>query len=140
MNTSQCNKLDRLLNFGVPKKDQKPRAYLGNVLFINMDRTLMVRTSDGVEDAPTHAFMAHEETDTLNTKVFDNAKFYVMSAYSRKELIAILEGMDSDVVTIRMDYDSPILIEGRQGEGEVKVEAILAPRIYDDEKVDFYVY
>ena len=140
MNTTQCNKLDRLLNFGVPKKDQKPRAYLGNVEFINMDRTLMVRTSDGVEDAPIHAFMDREETDTLNTKVFDNAKFYVMSAYSRKELIAILEGMDSDVVTIRMDYDSPILIEGRQGEGEVKVEAILAPRIYDDEKVDFYVY
>ena len=114
MNTTQCNKLDRLLNFGIPKKDQKPRAYLGNVEYINMDRTLMVRTSDGVEDAPIHAFMAYEETDSLNGKVFDNAKFYVMSVYSRKELIAILEGMDSDVVTIRMDYDSPILFEGRQ--------------------------
>lgn len=140
MNTTQCNKLDKLLNFGIPKKDQKPRAYLGNVEFINMDRTLMVRTSDGVEDATIHAFMAHEEADQLNTKVFDNAKFYVMSAYSRKELITILEGMDSDVVTIKMDYDSPILIEGRQGEGEVKVEAILAPRIYDNDEVEFYVY
>ena len=139
MNTTQCNRLDRLLNFGVPKKDQKPRASLGNVEYINMDRTLRVRTSDGVEDAPIHAFMADEETDTLNGKVFDNAKFYVMSAYSRKELIAILEGMDSDVVTIRMDYDSPILFEGLQGEGELKVEAILAPRIYDGE-VEFYVY
>ena len=139
MNTTQCNKLDRLLNFGVPKKDQKPRAYLGNVEFINMDRTLMVRTSDGVEDAPIHAFMAYEETDVLNTKVFDMTNGYNMSAYSRKELIAILEGMDSDVVTIKMDCDAPILIEGRQGDGEVKVEAILAPRIYDGE-VEFYVY
>lgn len=138
MNTTQCNRLDKLLNFGVPKKDQKPRAYLGNIEYINMDRTLMVRTSDGVEDAPIHAFIAHEETDTLNTKVFDMAKGYNMSAYSRKELIAILEGMDSDVVTIRMDYDSPILFEGRQGCGELKVEAILAPRIYDGE-VTFYV-
>ena len=139
MNTTQCNKLDRLLNFGVPKKDQKPRAYLGNVEFVNKDRTLMVRTSDGVEDAPIHAFMDYEEIDELNTKVFDMANGYNMSAYSRKELIAMLEGMDSDVVTIKMDCDTHILIEGRQGVGEVKVEAILAPRIYDG-KVEFYVY
>ena len=139
MNTTQCNRLDRLLNFGVPKKDQKPRAYLGNVEYINMDRTLMVRTSDGVEDAPIHVFADYEEIDDLNTKVFDMANGYNMSAYSRKELIAILEGMDSDVVTIKMDCDAPILIEGRQGNGEVKVEAILAPRIYDGE-VEFYVY
>ena len=140
MNTTQCNKLDKLLNFGVPKKDQRSRAYLGNVEFINMDRTLMVRTSDGAEGAPIYAFQAYEEVDTLNTKVFDMAKGYPMSAYSRKELIAILEGMDSDVVTIKMTDDAPILIEGRQGEGEIKVEAILAPRIYDDGEVDFYVY
>ncbi len=139
MNTTQCNKLDKLLNFGVPKKDQKPRAYLGNVEYINDARTLMVRTSDGVEGAPIHVFAGYEEIDDLNTKVFDMAKGYNMSAYSRKELIAILEGMDSDVVTIKMDCDAPILIEGRQGDGEVKVEAILAPRIYDGE-VDFYVY
>lgn len=138
MNVTQCNKLDKLLNFGVPKKDQKPRAYLGNVEFINKERTLMVRTSDGVEDAPIYAFTDYEEVEDLNTKVFDMANGYNMSSYSRKELIAILEGMDSDVVTIKMDCDAPVLIEGRQGEGELKVEAILAPRIYDG-KVEFYV-
>ncbi len=137
MNTTQCNKLDKLLNFGVPKKDQKPRAYLGNVEFVNHDHILMVRTSDGVEDAPIYSFTGYEETDALNTKVFDMVKDYPKSAYQRKELIAMLEGMDSDVVSIKMDWDSPILIEGRQGEGEVKVEAILAPRIYDGE-VSFY--
>ena len=137
MNTTQCNKLDKLLNFGVPKKDQKPRAYLGNVEFVNQDHILMVRTSDGIEDAPIHAFTGCEETDALNTKVFDMVKDYPKSAYQRKELIAMLEGMDSDVVSIKMDWDAPILIEGRQGEGEVKVEAILAPRIYDG-KVSFY--
>lgn len=140
MNTTQCNKLDKLLNFGVPKKEQRPRAYLGNVEFVNEARTLMIRTSDGVEDAPIHAFEAYEEVESLNTKVFDMAKGYPMSAYTRKELIAILEGMDSDVVTIKMTDDAPILIEGRQGEGEIKVEAILAPMIYDDWEVDFYVH
>lgn len=137
MNTTQCNKLDKLLNFGVPKKDQTPRAHLGNVEFVNKDHILMVRTSNGVEDAPIYAFTDGEETESLNTKVFDMAKNYPMCAYQRKELIAILEGMDSDVVTIRMECDAPILIEGCQGRGELKVEGILAPRIYDG-KVSFY--
>lgn len=137
MNTTQCNKLDKLLNFGVPKKDQKPRAYLGNVEYVNKDHILMVRTSNEVEDAPIYAFDDYEEVESLNNKVFDMVKDYPMCAYQRKELIAILEGMDSDVVTIRMECDAPILIEGRQGKDEIKVEGILAPRIYDG-KVRFY--
>lgn len=43
MNTTQCNKIDALLNFDIPKKDQQPRAHLLNeypFTFIDRKRLL----------------------------------------------------------------------------------------------------
>lgn len=132
MNTSQTAKLDKLLNYGIKKNDQEPKAHLKNVEYIEPGHMLMVRTSNGVEEAPIYAFDGIDEVEELNTKCFDMTRDYPIAAFNRKALIAILEAMDSDIVTVRMNADCPILIEGRMGKEEIKVEAICAPRIYDD--------
>lgn len=132
MNTTQTNKLDKLLNYGIKRNEQEPKAHLKNVEYIEPLHTLMVRISSGVEEAPIYAFDGIDEVGELNTKCFDMTRDYPIAAFNRKALIAMLEGMDSDIVTVRMNEDCPILIEGRMGKGEIKVETICAPRIYDD--------
>ena len=138
MNVSQTAKLDRLLNYGIKKSDQEPKAHLKNVEYIEPMHLLMVRISNGADGAPIYAFDGIDEVGELNTKCFGMTGDYPLAAYDRKALIAILEGMDSEVVTVRMNEDAPIVIEGMQGLGEIKVEAICAPRIYDG-PVTFYV-
>lgn len=137
MNTSQTGKLDKLLNYGVKKSFQEPRAHLKNVEYIEPGHMLMVRISNGAEEAPIYAFDGLDEIGELNTKCFDMTRDYPIAAYNRKTLIAMLESMDSDVVTVRMNEDCPILIEGRMGKGEIKVETICAPKVYDG-CIDFY--
>ena len=132
MNTTQTAKLDKLLNYGIKRNEQEPKAHLRNVEYIEPLHMLMVRTSELTEGNPIYAFDGLDEVGELNTKCFDMTRDYPIAAYNRKALIAILEGMDSEVVTVRMNEDAPILIEGRQGFGEIKVETICAPRIYDD--------
>lgn len=132
MNTSQTAKLDKLLNYGIKRNEQEPKAHLRNVEYIEPLHMLMVRTSELTEGNPIYAFEGVDEVGELNTKCFDMTRDYPIAAFNRKALIAMLEGMDSDVVTVRMNEDSPILIEGRMGRGEIKVETICAPRIYDD--------
>ena len=138
MNTTQTAKLDRLLNYGIKKNSHEPRAHLKNVEYIEPMHILMVRISNGADEAPIYAFDGIDEVGELNTKCFDMTEDYPFAVYNRKALIAILEGMDSEVVTVRMKEDAPIVIVGKQGRGEIKVEAICAPRVYDG-PVTFYV-
>lgn len=138
MNISQTGKLDRLLNYGIKKLDQEPRANLKNVEYIEPGHILMVRISNGADGAPIYAFDGIDEVGEISTKCFEMTGDYPIASYKRKALIAILEGMDSEVVTVRMQEDAPIVIEGRQGRGEIKVEAICAPKVYDG-PVTFYV-
>ena len=132
MNTTQTAKLDKLLNYGIKRNEQEPKAHLRNVEYIEPGHMLMVRTCELTEGNPIYAFDGLDEVGELNTKCFDMTRDYPIAAFNRKALIAMLEGMDSDTVTVRMNEDCPILIEGRMGRGEIKVEAICAPRIYDD--------
>ena len=137
MNTTQAAKVDKLLNHGIPTKERTPRAVLKNVTYIDPRHIMLVRISDGCEGAPEHVFDGVEEREDLNTTVFNTTQTYPWSAYNRKELISILEAMDSDTVVLHMMEEAPVFIEGRQGDGELKIEAVLAPRIYDGD-VAFY--
>ncbi len=139
MNTTQANKLDNLLNFNIKKSEQIPKATLRKVLYVDPNHILMVRAYvDDPEDLlPWTEFSGYykEEVGTVNKSIFDYClKYETIASFDRKALIKILDSMDSDSVSIRLDTDSPILIIGKTGRGEVTVESALAPLIFDDQR------
>ena len=144
MNTTQCNKIDALLNFDIPKKDQQPRAHLLNVTYVDpahimMSRIYPLTTKDnaGIEISK-HYFTAKEECETIRECVFDTVNEYPFTFIDRKRLLAALNAMDSDIIKIRMAGESPLLITGVM-DHDVMVESIIAPRIYQDEAgVEYY--
>lgn len=144
MNTTQCNKIDALLNFDIPKKDQQPRAHLLNVTYVDpahimMSRIYPLTTKDnaGIEISK-HYFTAKEECETIREGVFDTVNEYPFTFIDRKRLLAALNAMDSDIVKIRMAGETPLLITGVM-DHDVMVESIIAPRIYQDEAgVEYY--
>lgn len=144
MNTTQCNKIDALLNFDIPKKDQQPRAHLLNVTYVDpahimMSRIYPLTTKDnaGIEISK-HYFTAKEECETIKEGVFDTVNEYPFTFIDRKRLLAALNAMDSDVIKIRMAGESPLLITGVM-DHDVMVESVIAPRIYQDEAgVEYY--
>ena len=144
MNTTQCNKIDALLNFDIPKKDQRPRAHLLNVTYVDpahimMSRIYPLTTRDnaGIEISK-HYFTAKEECETIREGVFNTVNEYPFTFIDRKRLLAALNAMDSDVIKIRMAGESPLLITGVM-DHDVMVESVIAPRIYQDEAgVEYY--
>ena len=144
MNTTQCNKIDALLNFDIPKKDQQPRGHLLNVTYVDpahimMSRIYPLTTKDnaGIEISK-HYFTAKEECETIRESVFDTVNEYPFTFIDRKRLLAALNAMDSDVIKIRMAGESPLLITGVM-DHDVMVESVIAPRIYQDEAgVEYY--
>lgn len=144
MNITQCNKIDALLNFDIPKKDQQPRAHLLNVTYVDpahimMSRIYPLTTKDnaGIEISK-HYFTAKEECETIKECVFDTVNEYPFTFIDRKRLLAALNAMDSDIVKIRMAGESPLLITGVM-DHDVMVESVIAPRIYQDEAgVEYY--
>ena len=144
MNTTQCNKIDALLNFDIPKKDQQPRAHLLNVTYVDpahimMSRIYPLTTKDnaGIEISK-HYFTAKEECETIREGVFDTVNEYPFTFIDRKRLLAALNAMDSDIVKIRMAGESPLLITGVM-DHDVMVESVIAPRVYQDEAgVEYY--
>ena len=144
MNTTQCNKIDALLNFDIPKKDQQPRAHLLNVTYIDPAHIMMSRIyplttkNDAGIEISKHYFAAKDETEMIREGVFDTVQEYPVTFIDRKRLLAALNAMDCDVIKIRMQQETPLFITGMMDD-EVMVESVIAPRIYDGEnEVHYY--
>ena len=142
MNTTQLNKVNNLLTVGIPKKDREMRAHLGNVVYIEPMHIMMARTTmtEGVQPPEYHQFQGTEERvvkgDALKFVREHNKRVVV----DRKFLMEILQAMDCDNVIIYADEDCLIGIVGMMAQ-EMKVEGVIAPRIYDTdvEEAMFYV-
>lgn len=138
MNTSQCNKIDKILNYGLKTSDHQPRANLMNASYVDPTHIFMARiypigTPDtvGVEIAK-HQFTGKEES-TFSEGPFTWAEANNQNVFiNRKILVALLNAMDSDIVRIRIGEDSPLMVTG-QMDNDVWVEGIIAPRISDGE-------
>lgn len=145
MNTTQCNKIDALLNFDIPKKDQQPRAHLLNVTYVDpahimMSRIYPLTTKDNTGIAISkHCFTAKEECETIRECVFDTANEYPFIFIDRKRLLAALNAMDSHFVKIRMaGGETPLFITGVM-DHDMTVESAIAPMLCKDEAgVDYY--
>lgn len=144
MNTTQCNKIDALLNFDIPKKDQQPRAHLLNVTCVDtfnimMSRIYPLTTKDNTGIAISkHCFTAKKECETIKECVFDTMNEYPFIFIDRKRLLAALNAMDSHIVKIRMAGETPLLITGVM-DHDVMVESVIAPILCKDEAgVNYY--
>ena len=140
MNTTQCNKIDALLNFDIPKKDQQPRAHLLNVTYLDPAHMMMSRIypKDNAGIETKHCFTAKEECETIRERPFDTVNEYPFTFIDRKRLLAALNAMDSDIIKIRMAEETLLLITGVM-DHDVMVESVIAPRVYQDEAgVDYY--
>lgn len=132
MKAEQFNKLNGALNINVPKKDRDMRAHFKNVIYIDPTRIVMVRTTDMTDpDGPARAYSGAEEVDSLSDKplewIKDNGHSTVID---RKLLMEVLQAMDSDYVAFITGDETPVGIIGYNGH-DIKVEAVIAPRIYD---------
>ena len=142
MNTTQCNKIDKILNYGVKGSDCQPRAHMMNVSYVDPTRIFMTRiypvgTPDTVGvDIAKHQFIGKDE-GTFSENVFTWAEANNQNVFiNRKILVALLNAMDSDIIRIRIGEDSPLMVTG-QMDKDVWVEGIIAPRVYD-EGVSYY--
>lgn len=136
MNTSQCAKIDKLLNYGLKSSEASPRAHLANVSYIDPTRVFMSRiypvtTPDTVGvDIEKHQFTGKEETG-FSEQCFTWAESNTESAYiDRRCLITLLNAMDSDIVWIRFREDSPFMVSGMM-DRDLMVEGIIAPMIFE---------
>ena len=141
MNASQLNKVNNLLTVGIPKKDREMRAHLGNVVYIEPMHIMMARTTmtEGVQPPEYHQFQGTEERavngDPLKFVRERNKKVVV----NRKFLLDILQAMDCDNVIVYADEDCPVGIVGMMAQ-EMKVEGVIAPRIYDTDVEEAIFY
>lgn len=132
MNTSQLNKVNELLTFGIPRKEKEMRAHLGNVVYIEPQHVMMARTS--LTDSPELEF---QHFDGLEKKEIKADPFRFVREHNkrtvidRKFLSNILQAMDSDCVIIYADEDCPVGITGMMGR-ELLIEGVIAPRLLDN--------
>lgn len=141
VNTTQASKLDSLLNYGVPKKNQSVRSVHKFVIYMDDPHIMMIRESepDPPEGILEHHFIGANEVESVNDKVIDEAKAYPAVFVDRKRLLAILNAMDSDIVRIALNEDSPICVSGYCAKWERYIEGVIAPRWYDPSvKADYY--
>lgn len=143
MKAEQFNKLNGALNINVPKKDRDMRAHYKNVTYIDPTHIVMVKTTDMADpDGPSRAYDGEEEVEDLSEQplkwIKDNGHSTVID---RKLLIEVLQAMDSDHVAFITGDEHPVGIIGYNGH-DIKVEAVIAPRIYDsfDENTEGYFY
>lgn len=133
MKPQTVTKLNNLLNMGIPKSNHKDKVHHDIIEYVTPGHIsgVVVITGGGNDHK---RFDGEHEVDTLVirsvvVKAHDN---YKRSMFDRKTLVEILSNMDSEFVTLYMDEETPIVIEGKTEESIVK--GVIAPCIGDDEQ------
>lgn len=142
MNASQLNKVNELLSVGIPRKDRYLRAHLGNVVYMEPQHIMLVRTtdmSDPGEELNYHTFIGSEAGEIKADPLRFVREHNKRSVINRKFLLQILQAMDCDNVIIYADEECPVGIVGMMAQ-ELKIEGVIAPRVYEStvEEVAFY--
>lgn len=133
MNTSQLNKVNELLTFGIPRKEKEMRAHLGNVVYIEPQHVMMARATFLEDEGTEYHYRSFDGKEEKEIKA-DPLRFVrehnKRTVIDRKFLSNILQAMDSDYVIIYADEDCPVGIVGMMNR-EMLIEGVIAPRICD---------
>lgn len=142
MNASQLNKVNELLTVGIPRKDRDLRAHLGNVVYMEPQHIMLVRTTDvndPGEEINYHTFVGPDAGEIKADPLRFVREHNKRSIINRKFLLQILQAMDCDNVIIYADEECPVGIVGMMAQ-ELKIEGVIAPRVYETtvEEAVFY--
>ena len=129
MKVQTVNKVNNLLNLGLPKSVQQDRVHHDTVEYVTPDRVAcIVAFIDTGDDHVRFAGETGECSDLRN--VFKTQQYQVKAKYNRKYLLDMLSNIDSEAVTLRMGEDSLMIIKGKIE--DVVIEGAIAPIIEDD--------
>ena len=128
MKASTVNKLNNLLNIGIPASKQEDRTHHGIVEYI--DPTRMIGVVACIEEGDTASFLG-DKAENVNIKnVIEFTKEYPSTHIDREYLIKILQNLDCETVTLRTKQDCPLYIEGTLE--DTHIQAVIAPRIEEE--------
>lgn len=130
MKASTVNKLNNLLNIGIPASKQEDRSHHGIVEYI--DPTHVVGVVAFLGDGDRASFTGDREEPVNIKNVLKITKEFPSTHIDREYLIKILQNLDCETVTLRTKEDCPLYIRGTL-EGTI-VEAVIAPRIEQEEE------
>ena len=133
MKAQTVNKLNNLLNLGIPKSHQKDRIHHDIIEYVTPDHVACVVVIAGGGDDHKKFTGEHEvESCNIRTLITKAHTDFKRSRFDRKYLVDILSNMDSEFVTVYMDEDTPVLFEGKTEDNIVK--SAVAPIIGDEEE------
>lgn len=130
MKASTVNKLNNLLNIGIPASEQEDRSHHGIVEYI--DPTHVIGVVAFLGDGDRASFSGVSEEQVYIKDVLKAAKEYPATHIDREYLIKILQNLDCEVVTLRTKQDCPLYIRGTLE--DTIIEAAIAPRIEEEEE------
>lgn len=126
MKAATVKKLDALLNIGVPAAKQENRTIYKSVKYVDPAHIIMVRAEINPEGTEM-SFVGQNEGDVKTDKVMDITAGYPRMHCDRRYLLDVLTNLDCETVSLQLNEDAPIRIEGRVEECDVT--AIIVPRI-----------
>lgn len=126
MKAATVKKLDALLNIGVPAAKQENRTIYRSVKYVDPMHVIMVRAEINPEGTEM-SFVGTDEGDVKTDGVMEITAGYPRMHVDRKYLLDVLTNLDCETVSLQLNEDAPIRIEGRVEECDVT--AIIAPRI-----------
>ena len=132
MRAESVTKINNLLNIGIPKKVREDRAHYDKVEYITPDHVACVTAICGCA-GNDRQFIGEREEPINIAHVIRACGDKHKSEYNRKMLLEILSNLDSEYVTIYMDDDHPMMIEGTI-EDLVQVQGCIAPIIRPPEE------
>ena len=130
MKASTVNKLNNLLNIGIPASKQEDRSHHGIVEYI--DPTHVVGVVAFLGDGDRASFTGDREEPVNIKNILKAVKEFPSTHIDREYLIKILQNLDCETVTLRTAKDTPLYIQGTL-DGAI-VEAVIAPRIEQEEE------
>ena len=130
MKPSTVNKLNNLLNIGIPTSKQEDKAHHGIVEYIDPTRVIGVVAC--IEDGDTASFVGDREENVNIKNVLKITAEYPSTHIDREYLIKILQNLDCEVVTLRTKQDCPLYIGGTLE--NTHIQAVIAPRIEEEEQ------
>ena len=126
MKAATVKKLDGLLNIGIPAAKQENRTIYKSVKYVDPCHIIMVRADINPEGTEM-SFVGENEDDVKTDGVMSITAGYPRMHCDRRYLLHVLTNLDSETVSLQLNEDAPIRIEGRVEECDVT--AIIAPRI-----------
>ena len=132
MKAESCTRLNNLLNIGIPKSKRDDRSHFDKVEYVDPAHVICVTAYCGCAGNDKQ-FCGKDESIIHIGGVAKSCSEKPKSRFDRKMLLELLSNIDSDNVTIYMDEDFPIMIEGFVEE-KILIQGCVAPIIGDEEE------